>query len=1744
MLDTNQAPYFNDFDALKNYFEILFVPERAVQARELSQIQSILQNQLRQNASHFFKDGSNITNASVSVSFNQDVVDLNATDVNSNAVNIDESWVGRVFVGQTSGATFRVTSVDSTLRKLYIQPLAGTLINENIDIDPIQDSASPTTLLGTINNIGKAIKATNDPGIVFANGFFIQTSQQEIIVQQDGVSGSHVIGFEFEDSFVTEGEDGSLVDPANGSPNQNAPGAHRLRAELVLSSYEASGEIPDEFYAFVTIEDGVIVSTHNAVQYADIIDLLATRTFDESGDYTVSNFPLILEDNVNDESKLDLVLEPGNAYVQGYNFRTISPQTITIDKPRTTNLSNAANIYSSFGTFFIVDSMSGGLLDVSRKQQVRLFSDIDGNGTEIAPTNTIRVMSLYEINSSLRIYLSGIADSQAIFSSVRSITSIDGAKIVNIDTRALEQDRLTGTVEESLYGISPNPAAILFLNNDNVSDVVLNDTNFRTQRSYIGYTNKVGNDFVIDSGDQFTDFAATGGSSAVVAVFDSISGADLTSTALASVSGPDFQTLTLSNISPAITSIDVITSQITKTNTAANPKTKIITEVPAQFVTDANGNTTLTNVDIFEIVSLIRDPSGAAEVINVNSINLNNGQNDFFYDFGSISGLAANETYDIVYRYFAHSGTGDYFSVNSYINATNQGFYADIYSRIYNYRSQDGLLDYQISDCLDFRRSVNDLASGTDIVAPESALFLDYNYYLPRVDKIYITTEGNFGVTNGIPNDFTDEPNDLPNSLTLYTLNLPGYTRNSEEVLVNLEDTQRYTMRDIGRLEKRIEDLEYYTALSLVENETNSLLILDADGNNKFKNGILVDSFQDHSIGDTLSPDYLVAIDEQEQEARPTFTVDSIDLITQQEAYLIGGNDWPNQINNISVNENTLTLAFTPTVMIDQPRASETINVNPFNVFVWYGDIKLVPPSDNWIDTEFKPSVTVSIDGNVDAFRRAANFMGTKWNSWNTNWSGTTTKTSTERRVISTSVDRSNWRQGPHGTWLSNVSLVERTRQTVTTRKDRQSRTGSRLNVGSKWVKRDLGTRVVDTRVVPFIRTRSVTFNATGFKPNTQLVALFDGVDVTNSCTSTNPTNPTGTLITDAAGALIGNFVIPAGQFKTGTRDFVLIDDVNNPGTESKATYTASGLLQTKERQILSVETPVVSTSTFSETRTLTSSSSRSSTQITQERSRPYDPIAESFFVDEEGGVFIDSVEVYFQTKDSNIPVSLEIVANDNGYPSTFTLPFAKTTLLPADINVSTDGSVSTEFKFSDPIYLEHLAEYSFVMKSNSNNYNVFVAKTGGIDLLTNKVISEQPYIGSLFKSQNAFTWNADQERDIKFKINRCQFDINPTNIFFQQVANPVDQNFTAFMPNIDTLEVDGTSTDVFFSVAASGASSLSTAGYSQITNKENIELSNQTTFNSDTSPLRMIVGMITDRENISPVVHRYRNSAIVINNFTQVDSGSDLYAGSYISQTPTLADAADDLRLLVDVEKENGSDIEVYYRIGEVVPKFVEYDNAKAPIREFEGKRLYVYHIASDLSVSLQGSVISTNINSTDSRFFVKQISNISSFINQADFVANGLIAGNGVIVTDDTEFDGQTYEVWDENATYDRVEDNNRTSFVFFDNKFWKSNLSNNTAGGNTSLSPGTGFAWSEVQFHTLTSILQDNVKQTWQPMVLEQEIDSSVDTTRYNEYSYVPEDDIREEFTQYAVRIDYRTNDAARISKCKELRVLALS
>ena len=113
------------------------------------------------------------------------------------------------------------------------------------------------------------------------------------------------------------------------------------------------------------------------------------------------------------------------------------------------------------------------------------------------------------------------------------------------------------------------------------------------------------------------------------------------------------------------------------------------------------------------------------------------------------------------------------------------------------------------------------------------------------------------------------------------------------------------------------------------------------------------------------------------------------------------------------------------------------------------------------------------------------------------------------------------------------------------------------------------------------------------------------------------------------------------------------------------------------------------------------------------------DPLAQSFLVEASGGMMMSSIDLFFQQKDTNLPVSVDIRNMVNGYPGQTIIPFSTVTKNPADVNISTDGSTATTFTFDSPVYLEEGREYCFVVYSNSNEYECFISRMGETDLAT-----------------------------------------------------------------------------------------------------------------------------------------------------------------------------------------------------------------------------------------------------------------------------------------------------------------------------------------------------------------------------------------------------------------------------------------
>ena len=747
---------------------------------------------------------------------------------------------------------------------------------------------------------------------------------------------------------------------------------------------------------------------------------------------------------------------------------------------------------------------------------------------------------------------------------------------------------------------------------------------------------------------------------------------------------------------------------------------------------------------------------------------LDTGQRDNFYDIGRIVLKSGEVTPTgrllIDFDYFSH-GTGDHFDVDSYSGVVN-------YEDIPSYTSVTTGEIYQLRDVLDFRPRVDDAStinsgnqdrsfdgSGNsilDVVKFDSDITSDFEYYLQRVDKIFLDSDGNFKVLKGASSISPDIPGSLDNAMHLYTLFLPSYTLDVAEVGIEAVDNRRYTMRDIGRLEKRLENVEYYTQLSLLEQSAQSLQIQDADGFDRFKNGFIVDNFTGHNIGDAGNKDYKVAIDFAMGEMRPTFNEDAIQLIERDDdgTAIV---DADRTAANYQKTGDLITLPYTETTLIDQPYASKTVNVNPFGIFTWIGSIALTPPTDEWKETERAPELVINNDdGSWDTLVKESGNpnlqsveLGTVWNEWQNHWTGVSSTNSTERYEI----------RGGHGWRVMQRDI------TTTTKTGTRTRTGIRQVLVPKTITQNIGDRVISFAFAPFIRSRTITFNATRLKPSTRVYAYFDNELITNFITPTGGSLG-GNLITDANGAVSGTFAIPDPKvnsnkrWRTGERIFRLTRSSTNdlttaPDTAANATYIAKGIIETVQNTIVSTRTAAVEFRATNETESVT----QTSIQRGAARQVGYhDPLAETFMIDDEGGVFLTSIDVYFSSKDNNIPVTLQVRNTVNGYPGQQILPFAEKTLNPADVSISRNGTAPTTFTFDSPVYVQENTEYAFVLMANTQDYNVYVARMGQTNIGSDRTISAQPYAGVFFKSQNGVTWTADQNEDIKFKIKRAEF--------------------------------------------------------------------------------------------------------------------------------------------------------------------------------------------------------------------------------------------------------------------------------------------------------------------------------------------------------------------------------------------------
>ena len=1412
----NIAPYYDDFDETKNYHRIQFRPGHAVQARELTQLQTAFQSQLDKLGQYNFKDGSRVIGGKVTINTEYDFIKLtNASFTHSSttygttyqSANLS-SLIGSTITG-TSNSGNQITALvlnavaatgsePNTLYIRYINAGGSDKTVEKFVADEVFVNDAGTALYGkvgasSVNPIGQGSVANIEEGAYFIAGTFVYVAGQSIILDKYTNTPSYIIGLNVAETFdLDSASDPSLNDNAQGTPNFAAPGAHRykINTTLIKESLTAPNTTYSNYILLMKIDNGVVqVETTDKTGGTELSSRLARRTHEESGDYAVRPYTLDIREHLDDEAgnggyltaanggvatKLAVGVEPSVSYVKGHRIENLATKYVAVDKPREFVNENQQSVNLGLGNYVKVDTSGmNGLPDIGGTSGAYKTATLSGGSA--AGTCRIRGVEKFT-NAIYHVYLFDINMTSGSFSTVTTIAQTNpsgqnfSATLSNIGVRYDTGNnglvfKLPFSAVKSLLDSTPaDPPRFVtrqrvqgtFSGNGTSATVSFNNFGGTLQSNSDILIAVGGNDpEVVDAGNVTTSVGAT--------------------------------TLTIQNVGSSITgAADNVHAQVIfsvqKTSTGLKTKTKQTVSNQSFTYSSSTGHIPLDKADIKRVTAIT-----IGGVDKLSDFTLDNGQRDNFYDEGKlipIAGVANNSTVIVSFEYYQH-GNGDYFTVNSYD--------ASEYETIPTFNGIKGSVE--LRDAIDFRPTKATSGSFTadtvftagtgsqnaDTPKPGSILLTDVSHYLPRVDKLFITREGEFEIVSGVADRNPKSPDDPNDAMVIYNLKFRPYIFGPSDLIPQTVENKRYTMRDIGSLDKRIKNLEYYTSLSLLEKQASSTQIFDGS-NERLKNGFLVDGFYGHNVGNVSHPDYAVAIDKSNGILRPKFFEDNVNLIRHAAAP-------GTAVKNGSI----VTLPFGHAEFAKQPYATTSEFVNPYNVFSWGGQVKLSPESDEWKDTEVRPDVIIDDEGVYDQLvfmAEESGVLGTVWNEWETNWTGTEVSTTTSGggggagrgggfNIIGGEGGGNNWWDGPRRGGGFRTGGVTTTTATTTT--SNQARSGLRTTVVPDTQLKELGSRVVETNFVPFIRSRKIFFKAELMKPNTKIFAFFNGSDVTNFCAeesyqefsdqtnvvgySGETVHPSNTdLVTDGAGRCEGSFIIPrnsALKFKTGTREFRLTDSTTNDkdaeSTFAEALYHAQGLLEVKENVIQSTKVPKFVTTELNDNRVITETNITSfTTPVTW-----VDPLAQTFIVDQVGGLFVTKLDLFVQSKDSNIPLNVSIRSVENGIPTQQIVPGTDVNVYPtaSAMPTSEDGSQATTVTFDYPVYLGQDQEYCIVLISQSDEYKVFIAETGGFDLQnSDNRVTKQPYNGVFFTSQNASTWTPEQTKDLKFTLYRANF--------------------------------------------------------------------------------------------------------------------------------------------------------------------------------------------------------------------------------------------------------------------------------------------------------------------------------------------------------------------------------------------------
>jgi len=1648
----NKPPYFDDFDSKKNYSKILFRPGRAIQSRELTQIQTLLQNQISSIGDKFInspvvsgcdfrigevkflkfrseEDVSYLKGKLGQLSSGSNVCKFKIVEVKqitdnfSNAeISTYNNWV--IFFDYTNG--FELTDVSSlSSSPVADQQLLVTIIDEaeaeqtlftfNIlgigaDAYSVLDAQHKNTTTGILS-YGDALLARLGTGILYKKGYFIVNSEPLVLpisttltTNSDCIYTNYApsiqntkILLKLVSSFITTEEDPTLYDPSAGFYNFAAPGADRLK--ITPSLVQSIDETDLDAIDLATIVDGEtridagvandfplsILETDKDCQdqilKPFILDIIGTTLYVNSGRAVVNCTDIEIIEN--QAVSISTSADPKRLFNQPLNQQCLSDAIIVQSNPDTPLFGGVSGYdYSSVNTNYYG---SGKIKKLFSDEAVRL-EIVNCDGIKIGCLTLLDISkndaTSYRLHyNELQSYVSTIPES-SLFAEACTL-SLDGEKVFTIESTIplTCSDTLQGANRRLVYRI-PKGSNIknvfdsdYMITRDFVSDITTKSVRGLGVSTTTGTVaefsmdipngvfndGQVGEEAIIGDPDLFTvivngkviplkqqrnaPYVLIESKSKVTVVLDRLD---------EQATSEDGELLTVPTAGKCYLIAKVRFPEKASSRASAGVsddpiphRKKILKEARGSYIHNFAVNSTLSLgfSDIYKLKS-IKDGSGTDLT---SKFVFDDGQRNDRYDHGSItidpnertsvigSDSSSSREYIVEFQYFEHIPIAPGFygpiTVNSYgFNKNGDEISAfhglDLngnqltlsYDEIPNFLDRVSGEVISLSDAIDYRlvrteeglieNGVNksSILRGRWFPSPDSSAAVETSYSLdlPRIDLLVLREDGTMSVLTGEPAAVPMAREYPKDGCVIAEIRVPGRILSSEDFIVNKTPIKSVTLSELNDMQNRLAEIEKSLSLKTLENKARAQ---SASLQNEYLTGMVVDDFGGHYVGDVSNDEYNCSMDFSKGVLRSPFTTSFFDFVPNS-GYPLSGNTAYYGL----APENT-----TGVTLISNDQGTNEVSVNGFGVTDWHGYLSIDRPYHLWIDQTTKPVVRNNSRGQNDAWESGGECVqpngrnkgfGTQWAFWKSLWFGDSIfdevaieKDRASSKGFSDSI--TNIAPSRFSRSINKESLFANHKKTISS--------------GGFALTDPKSSKYVDSALSFFSPENYILVRGYSLKPNTVFSVYFDNLitPVSSSRIYSKSLASLSEVKSNSNGYVEFVLRIPAASYITGNKVVKIIESASTTKPSyASAIYQNIGSewknkIATQDDSVETEILPIGRSDIFVQNeKTLYSDSSN------------INGIYQTFFIDKQEypqGLILDYASVYFSQVDTTIPVSIEIRKLINGKVDIHNI------IKNSRVEISPSSSGYNEFEFVEPVFLA-AGDYALVIKSNSNNYKVHISQRGvtrvdnGVVNSEEAVFASSPYgVGSFF-SGSAFGQQGDNSTTLRFSMHRKSFRTTQ-NSFTLKPRLPL-------IGGVDSeakLDLVYLANNNWQTTTGSVVYELNTAnGRRKISSNTDIEESD--TFRTDTS--RLIVGIQTTREDVSPIVDFRKIGLLTIKN--QISSTTDVgedketlsFGGSlgskmkYITRRTDLDLPANVLRATVEAKLPADFELKLYAKV------------------------------------------------------------------------------------------------------------------------------------------------------------------------------------------------------------------------------------